>query len=221
MTGFPRGREHTARGRLFFVRHAGEIVGRAYYARMKTKIASMGAAAGLAAIVALAGCAPRESSAERRPSPEPSASPTTAKATELPVLGAAPAWKAVTLDGKPVGRDELKGKVVVLDIWATWCAPCLHEIPGYVRLQEKYRDQGLVIVGLSADGGPEAVNRFIAKQGVNYPVAMLGSDVLEAFGEKDVVMPTTYLMDREGRVRHRKVGAAEERDYEQLIRSLL
>lgn len=174
------------------------------------------AAAGAAAL-ALAGCAPRESGAGAAGDAATAAT----ASVNLPVLGASPAWKAVALDGRPLGRDELKGKVVVVDFWASYCVPCLHEIPGFVRLQEKYRERGVVFVGLSADRNMEMMQRYIAQAAMNYPVAMLDEAVLEAFGERELIMPTTYLIDREGRVRHRKVGPAEERDYEQLIRSLL
>src|SRR5664280_1219909 len=67
----------------------------------------------------------------------------------------APAWTLQDVNGKAVSSDQLKGKVVVLDFWATWCGPCRFEIPGYIELQKKYGDAGLAIVGVSLDrGGP-------------------------------------------------------------------
>lgn len=139
----------------------------------------------------------------------------------LPVIGPSPAWQLTTLDGKPIGRDTLKGKIVVLDFWATWCPPCVREIPGYVKLQKKYADKGLVIVGLSVDRkGAAVVKPFAKKNAINFPLALATFEIAETFGGIEV-LPTTFLIDREGNVRHRKVGAMETEDYEKLILSLL
>lgn len=143
------------------------------------------------------------------------------QADALPVLGAAPAWSLVDLEGKPVGADALKGKVVVVDFWATWCGPCVKEIPGYVTLQQKYADRGLVIVGISVDHkGEEVVRPFAQRYSVSYPLALATPEVVTAFGDIEAI-PTTFLIDREGRLRHRKVGSMETAEYEKLIVSLL
>lgn len=142
-------------------------------------------------------------------------------ASELPRLGAAPSWQLTRLDGSTLSAAELEGKVAVIDFWATWCPPCIKEIPGYVELQEKYGDDGLVIVGISLDQqGPEVVQRFVERNGINYPIVMGDEAVAEAFGGVRSI-PTTFLIDREGQIRHQKVGAAELSEYEPLVRSLL
>lgn len=139
----------------------------------------------------------------------------------LPVLGPAPAWSVTTLDGKVLGPEQLKGKVVVVDFWATWCAPCVQEVPGYVELQKKYADRGLVIVGLSTDAqGEEVVGPFAKRMNVNYPLALASPEVIAAFGDIEG-LPTTFLIDREGKIRHRKLGAMETAEYEELIKPLL
>lgn len=144
-----------------------------------------------------------------------------ASAASLPVLGPAPAWALTDLEGKPVGAETLKGKVVVVDFWATWCGPCVHEIPGYVALQKKHGEKGLVIVGVSVDQRGEAVVKpFAKKMKVNYPLAMATPEVIAAFGGIEAI-PTTFLIDREGKIRHRKQGAMESEDYEKLILTLL
>ncbi len=149
----------------------------------------------------------------------PTAAP--AAANVLPVLSVAPAWQLTTLDGKPVGSEELKGKVVVVDFWATWCGPCVHEIPGYIALQKKYAERGLVIVGVSVDQqGAGVVTKFVSSKGINYPVALATPEIIAAFGGIEGI-PTTFLIDREGRLRHRKVGAMETADYEALVASVL
>lgn len=133
----------------------------------------------------------------------------------------APTWSLTDLDGKPVGSEALKGKVVVVDFWATWCGPCVHEIPGYVELQKKYAERGLVIVGLSLDQkGEAAVRPFAKRMKVNYPLALATPEVIAAFGDIESI-PTTFLIDREGKIRHRKLGAMETADYEKLILPLL
>ncbi|HEY4301687.1 MAG TPA: TlpA disulfide reductase family protein [Candidatus Didemnitutus sp.] len=139
----------------------------------------------------------------------------------LPDLGAEPAWTVTDLAGKPVGAETLRGKVVVVDFWATWCGPCLEEMPGYVDLQKKYGPAGLVIVGLSVDeGGAAPVREFAAKNGITYRLAMADEKLVAQFGSMEG-FPTTFLIDRQGRVRHRKIGIMPEAGYEQLIRSLL
>jgi thiol-disulfide isomerase/thioredoxin len=141
--------------------------------------------------------------------------------TALPVLSVAPTWQLTTLDGKPIGSEQLKGKVVVVDFWATWCGPCVHEIPGYIALQKKYAERGLVVVGVSVDQqGAGIVTKFVSSKGVNYPVALATPEIIAAFGGIEGI-PTTFLIDREGRLRHRKVGAMETADYEALITSVL
>lgn len=172
-------------------------------------------AAALAACALLPAC-------NRNPSPsasQPAAAPS--PAANLPVIATAPSWQLVTLDGKAIGTEQLKGKVVVVDFWATWCGPCIHEIPGYIELQKKYASRGLVIVGLSVDQqGAEVVGKFISSRSMNYPVALATQEVIDAFGGIEAI-PTTLLIDRDGKIRHRKVGAMETADYEKLIAGVL
>ena len=140
---------------------------------------------------------------------------------DLPVLGKAPAWKLKDLQGREVTSADFKGKVVVVDFWATWCPPCRAEIPGYIALQKKYADKGLVIVGISVDeNGAAAVAPFAKAKGINYQMLLFNDDVVAAFGGIEGI-PTTFLIDREGNIRDKKVGMAEEADYEKRIVELL
>lgn len=168
----------------------------------------------LSACALLSACAPKQA-----PKPNVSVEAKTSS-TALPIIGPAPFWKLKDVNGNAVSSDEFKGKVVVVDFWATWCPPCRSEIPGYVDLYRKY-GKDLVIVGISMDeGGPQVVKDFIGKFGVNYPIVMAEDAVVSAFGGMEAI-PTTFLIDRNGQIRDRKVGAEATADYEKKIESLL
>lgn len=134
---------------------------------------------------------------------------------------AAPSWTLKDLEGRDVSFGQFKGKVVVVDFWATWCGPCVMEIPGYIEMQRKYGPDGLVIVGVSLDQkGPAHVKKFAEAKGMNYTLVMGDDVVVEAFGGVEAI-PTTFLVDREGKIVHRKTGAMAHDDYEKLVKQAL
>jgi thiol-disulfide isomerase/thioredoxin len=136
-------------------------------------------------------------------------------------LGPAPAWNLKDPDGHPVSSDQFKGKVVVFDFWATWCGPCRSEIPGYVDLQKKYGGAGLVIIGAAVqEPSAEEVKKFVRQYGVSYQIVMADDAIQTAFGGIDAI-PTTYLIDRDGNIRDKKVGAVETAEYEKRVQAVL
>jgi cytochrome c biogenesis protein CcmG/thiol:disulfide interchange protein DsbE len=107
-----------------------------------------------------------------------------------------------TLDGDSFTLDDLKGQVVLVNAWATWCPPCVIEMPGFQRVYQDYKDQGFLILGVSRDqGDPAQVRAFLKEKGITYPVAMAADADLG--GLTDVAtLPTSFLIDREGKIRH-------------------
>ncbi len=143
---------------------------------------------------------------------------TAAGETALPI---APEWRLKDLAGAEVTLSQFKGKVVIVDFWATWCPPCRAEMPFYVNLYKKLADRGLVIVGISLDAqGPGVVRKFVESMGITYPIVMGDEEVTAAY--KVELMPTTFVVDREGRIRHSKIGAvSNEAEFEKRIESYL
>ena len=118
----------------------------------------------------------------------------------------APALTVSTLAGEEVSLDGLQGQVVLVNFWATWCPPCRMEMPGFQRVWDSRRERGLVVLGLSSERGDEAgVRRFLAARGITYPVAVTGGEAAASFGGVRA-LPTSILIDRQGRVRHRVEG---------------
>lgn len=172
----------------------------------------------LALVAGLMGCS---RNTEATPPAPGTPGPVVAQASSLPVIAPSPAWSLKDLNGAVLSSEQLKGKVVVVDFWATWCPPCIKEVPGYTELQRRYESKGLVIVGISLDrAGPDVVRTFAERFKVNYPLAMGDDATVAAFGGIEAI-PTTFLIDRQGQIRDRKVGLEATEEYEKKIVSLL
>jgi thiol-disulfide isomerase/thioredoxin len=116
-----------------------------------------------------------------------------------------PPFSVTDLTGRAITSASLRGKVVIVNFWATWCPPCRAEIPDLIALQNKYRDQ-LVVIGISEDEGPIGeVQAFVAEHKVNYPVVMTTPELRRIF-RGVVALPTTFVIDREGKIAQKHVG---------------
>ena len=125
------------------------------------------------------------------------ASPAPAVAAS-PVVGqAAPSLLARTFGGEAIDLAALRGKLVVLNIWASWCGPCRSEMPALDALYRDYRDRGVVVIGLSADDRHDRKDAFEAARGVSYPTGMLDEATTNGFGAPQV-LPLTYIVAADG-----------------------
>jgi cytochrome c biogenesis protein CcmG, thiol:disulfide interchange protein DsbE len=132
----------------------------------------------------------------------------------------APDFSLTDLSGRKLTLADYRGKVVLLNFWATWCGPCRVEIPGFVDLQSKYRDQGLVVIGVSMDDDPAPVREFYERYRMNYPVAMGDDGLAERFGGI-LGLPTTFLIQRDGHIYAKLMGAEDAGTFEEAITKLL
>ncbi|MBA65161.1 MAG: hypothetical protein CMG55_05105 [Candidatus Marinimicrobia bacterium] len=132
----------------------------------------------------------------------------------------APDFSLADLEGNTITLEQLKGKVVLLNFWGTWCGPCRKEIPDFIRLAKKYKDDGLEIVGVTLTSGPpENIKAFSDKWGINYKLLtdISGNETQtvtalygQATGKRITGIPTTFIIDREGYIQKRYVGPRSE-----------
>ncbi len=147
---------------------------------------------------------------------QPSAAPAKSEARKP-----APAWELKDVEGKVVKLSDFKGRVVILDFWATWCPPCRAEIPGFVALQKQYGEKGLTIIGVSLDEkGPKVVKPFMKKYSINYPIVMGDTKTQNAYGGIEGI-PTTFVIDGDGMIVSKHVGFAEKSVFEKELKPLL
>ena len=112
----------------------------------------------------------------------------------------APDFELVSLDGRKVKLSDFRGKAVILNFWATWCAPCKTEMPWFVDLQKQYGNDGLAILGVAMDDSdPQKIAQFASEMGVNYPVLLGTNNVSDAYGDVEY-LPTTFYINRQGKI---------------------
>ena len=132
-----------------------------------------------------------------------------------------PELKVNTFNAGEVSLAEQKGKVVILDFWATWCPPCRMEIPGFIDIKKSYPDSLVQIIGIALERNPNKVQEFMKKMGINYPIAMGSREIVSKFGNIQAI-PTTFVIDPEGNICQRYVGYTPKdkfiNDIERLLR---
>ena len=132
-----------------------------------------------------------------------------------------PDFQVVTLAGATITDESLRGQVVLVNFWATWCLPCRAEMPALQAMYERHRARGLVLAGFSVDRGSAAVvQEYVQGRGVTYPVAIVGAREEQAFGGVRGY-PTSFLLDRRGVVRHAVIGPLAPASLELAVRRLL
>ncbi len=143
------------------------------------------------------------------------------KVTAVKVGDPAPELILKDIDGKTVKLSDLKGKVVLVDFWATWCQPCTIMIPWFIEFQKRYGPQGFTVLGIAMDDeGVSAVKPYVAKSAMNYTVVLGNEEAAEAWGGI-FGLPTSFVVDRQGRIQAKHIGLIDRDVFEKDIRSLL
>lgn len=179
----------------------------------------------LAGLLLLGGCASGqegdEESSQRPTEPLEQLDPYSATLYPAQRQAKARDFTVELVNGDQFSLSEQEGKVVILNIWATWCAPCHEETPDFVDLYNKYKEQGLVILGVSIDKqGASVVKPFMEKYDVNYPVVIDKGTIMDKYGPT-MGIPTSYIIGRDGNLKYFAVGALTKKELEPRIKKLL
>ena len=132
----------------------------------------------------------------------------------------APDFTVKDASGADLRLSAYKGKVVLLNFWATYCVPCRTEIPWFIEFEKTYRDKGLVVVGISSDEDWSDVKKFVEEKRINYRIGLGNEDLAKKYGGLEA-LPETYVIDREGRVAAHHVGLAPRAEVEKEIVQVL
>jgi thiol-disulfide isomerase/thioredoxin len=117
----------------------------------------------------------------------------------------APDFTLKTLDGQEIALSQFRGKVILLDFWATWCGPCRESTPHLVQLYKTHRENGFELIGMSVDKGDDKiVKNFVQSMGIPYPIVIAPEEVVRSYRVTGI--PTTFLIDKEGKIRERMAG---------------
>jgi peroxiredoxin len=133
----------------------------------------------------------------------------------------APDFTLEDANGQPVTLSDFRGKVVLLNFWATWCTPCRIEIPWFVDMEREFKDEGFAVIGISMDeDGWDAVKPFMSDMKVNYRM-VLGTEELAQLYSGVQALPTSFIIDRDGRIATSHAGIVSRKTFEEEIRALL
>jgi len=131
-----------------------------------------------------------------------------------------PEFRLKDTSGREVSSEDFRGKVLLVDFWATWCEPCKVEMPCFQDLQNRYGDRGLAVVGIALDSDPVAVERFAKQLGVQYTLLLTAPEVERQFGGI-LGIPTTFLIDRHRVVRKKTIGFEYKEAFETRLKEIL
>ncbi len=133
----------------------------------------------------------------------------------------APDFTLSSVNGEDVSLSDYKGKVVIVDFWATWCPPCRKGIPDLISLQNEYKDKVKVIgISLDRENTKDGVPGFVDRMGINYPVVYFNDKVIIDFGGVNAI-PTTFIIDQKGNIVKKMVGLYPKSEYESQIKELI
>ena len=132
----------------------------------------------------------------------------------------APDFTFKSLDGEEYSLIDFKGKVIVLNFWATWCGPCVHEMPDLEKLYQNYNEKGLQVLGLTLQSKKKQIPGKIKKTGVTYPILLDAESAVNTYGPFNAV-PTTFIINRKGEIVKQIVGARSYKQFENMIKDLL
>jgi cytochrome c biogenesis protein CcmG/thiol:disulfide interchange protein DsbE len=182
-------------------------------------------AGALALLLVFTGCSKSDAQAKNEGSKKADIEMASDKAaTDLGLLPAdkapiAPDWNLETADGGMMKLSDHRGKVVILNFWDTWCPPCKAEIPDFVKMADLFEDDLVIIGAAFANNGKDAVKSFIKEYEMNYPVVYVTPQVNQMYGGISSI-PTTFIIDREGRARGMHVGFKERAVFEAEVKAL-
>ena len=130
------------------------------------------------------------------------------------------------LDDRVISMEDFKEHVLIINFWATWCGPCRKEIPGFIELQDKYKDKKFSVIGMSMDKvGELVVKNFVNVNNMNYPIIIIGrelqQDFEKAMGQRIVGIPTSLIVNRDGKIAKIHVALKPKRVFEEDIQKLL
>lgn len=136
------------------------------------------------------------------------------------ILEDAPDFTLTDLDGNTISLSEMKGEVIFLNFWATWCTPCKKEFPYFNEAYESHKDSGVKIIGISIDRSEKIVKKFLQKTELVFPIAMGERAFLSDYGVGRAV-PVTIIIDKKGKLRHKVIGGLEKEELEKYIQELV